>query len=216
MSPHESARRVSRRRSRLATARVAQAADALPPRPAALVTDTARVLLPERAQALNDFLLAGARERGIWIYVVTVPSLGAMPSAQPRRLSETAHRYADRWTKGQVAAVVLFDDESRRAIVVASAETDRRFPHFSRNMALGDPLTQIQHDEGLARDKLEATARAMLGGLSQLHDEADASARRHRVADCAMGAVLLVGLALLLHALWRKEPRGPGAKAEEF
>ena len=184
-----------------------------PERPAGLVADKARVMLPAGADALNQELLAGQRERGIAVYVLTVPALHVASAARKRRLSELGHRYVERWVGRSVGMVLIFEDEGGEAAVLASGETDRQFPPFTRNMAMGEPLRRIQRGGGLARDKVEASARTILAGLSQLQDEAAAAARRDRLVNRTMGGiVLLATVLLLLHAFWKKRTPPPGAK----
>ena len=180
--------------------------DFFPEKPAGLVADEAGVLLPERAAALNRDLLAAQRERGLAVYVVTIESLRVRPALRRQRLSELGHDYVERWAGQGIAMVLIYEDQSGEAAVIASRATDRQFPSLSRLMALSEPLRQIQQEKGLARDKTEATARAMLAGLSQLQDEARAAERRDRIGNRAMGAVVLVGVGLVLHWLWRREP----------
>lgn len=186
-----------------------------PQKPAGLVSDQASVLLPERAEALNQYLLAGARARGISVYLLTVHSVWVPPSKKNARLSALGHRYADRWLKDAVGIVMLYEDDSGDAAVIASQETDRRFPPLQRNMALADPLRRIQHGEGLARDKLEGTAMTLFTTLCQLQDQANADARRHRIINLTMGCIALVGVALLLHGTFKKGRRVPASNAAE-
>ena len=70
--------------------------DPFPEKPARLVADQAGVVLPAGADALNRELLAGQRDRGIAVYVLTVPALHVAPSERKGRLSELGHRYVER------------------------------------------------------------------------------------------------------------------------
>ena len=186
-----------------------------PEKPAGLVVDQAGVLLPERAAALNQDLMAGAREHGVSIYLLTVNSPGVRVAEKTVRLSALGHRYADRWLPDAVGMIILFDDDARAAVVVASRETDRRFPPLQRKMILDGPLRRVQRGEGLSRDKLEVTAMALLTTLSQLLEKADADARRHRIANMAMGGIALVGLALVLRSTLRRERKAPATPAAD-
>lgn len=186
-----------------------------PEKPAGLVADRASVLIPERAEALNQYLMAGARERGITVYLLTVHSLRVPSSQKKERLSALGHRYADRWIKDAIGMVMLFDDESGDAVVIASQETDRRFPPLQRKMALADPLRRIQHGEGLARDKLEGTATALFTTLRQLQDQANADARRQRIINLTMGCIALFGVTLLLRGSLKRERTMPATKAAD-
>lgn len=184
-----------------------------PEKPARFVADEAGVLLPERAEALNQFLTTGARERGISIYLLTVRSLWVPPSQKKSRLAVLGHRYADRWIKDAVGMVMLFEDETGDAAVISSQETDRQFPPLQRKMALSDPLRRIQHGEGLTRDKLEGTVTTLFTTLSQLQDQAKADARRHRIVNSVMGCVAIVGVALIWYSTFRKRRTTPDGGA---
>lgn len=186
-----------------------------PGKPAGLVADQAGVLLPERAGVLNQYLMAGAREHGVSVYLLTVNSPGVRAAAKTPRLSALGHRYADRWLPDAVGMIILFDDDARAAVVVASRETDRRFPPLQRNMVLDEPLRQLQRGEGLSRDKLEVTATTLFTALSQLQDQANADARRHRMINLAMAAIALVGVALLLRGSLKKVPGVQTPKAAD-
>lgn len=186
-----------------------------PEKPAGLVADEARVMLPEGAAALNQDLLAGQNTRAISVYVLTVPALHVPPSERRRRLSELGHRYVERWVGGKVGMVLIFEDEGGEAAVIASHETDRQFPPLSRNMALAEPLQRIQRGGGLARDKVEASARMILSGLAQLQDEAVAAARRDRTVNRVMGGIVLLAVALLLLHGFAKKARPPAAPSVE-
>ena len=184
-----------------------------PEKPAGLVADQAGVMLPAGAEALNQQLLAGRRDRGISVYVLTIPALHVPPSARRGRLSELGHRYVERWAGGTVSMVLIMEDESGEAAVVASRETDREFHPFTRNMAFGEPLRQMQRGGGLARDKVEASARTILAGLSQLQDQAAAAGRRDRVIHWTLGGFVLLASGLLLLHYFGKRPTLPRAKS---
>lgn len=186
------------------------AADPFPEKPAGQVADFAKVLLPERAAALNAYLVAGAREQKISVYVLTVPSLGVPPSQQGPQMSALAHGYAERWMPGAVGVIILFVDTNAQVIVVGSTETDRRFPPWSRNLALADPLREIERSGELAREKLERTAITVFQIISQLQDQVRNEARRKRNISLAMGAIVLAGLAgILSSTLWRRRRVSP-------
>ncbi len=188
-----------------------------PEKPAGQIEDLARALLPEKRAALDAYLTAGARERGISVYVLTVPSLGVPPSRQPQRLSALAHRYAERWLPGAIGVVILFDDESGQVMVVGTKETDRRFPPWSRNLSLAEPLREIEQSGALAREKLEKTATTVLQIISQLQEQARAEAQKKRNISLAMGAIVLAGLAVILRSALRRKtiPRPSDSQSRE-
>jgi len=182
-------------------------ANVLPDAPDGLILDEGKILLPERAAELSERLVAMMRERGISIYVVTVPSLGVPPSIQHERLSNLAHLYVDRWLQGLVGVVFLVDDESQAAIIVASAEADRQMPPLRRNLLMQDPLRAVQREKFL-RDKVEGTTLVIVDVLSGLQDEAKRAARRDRVINLMMAVIAIAGVALVLLVKWKKPNRG--------
>jgi len=174
-------------------------ANVLPDAPDGLILDEGKILLPERAAELSERLVAMMRERGISIYVVTVPSLGVPPSIQHERLSNLAHLYVDRWLQGLVGVVFLVDDESQAAIIVASAEADRQFPPLRRKLLMKDPLQSVQREKFL-RDKVERTTLVIVDVLSGLQDEAKRAARRDRMVNTMMAVIACVGLLVVILA----------------
>jgi len=190
-----------------------QAAVALPPAPEGMILDQSRVLLPERAEELSMRLTALRGERSIWIYVVTVPSLGVAPSVQRERLSNLGHFYADGWLADRLGVVFLIDDESQAAIIVASTEADRQFPPLQRNLLMQDPLREVQREKFL-RDKVEGTTLVIVDVLSGLQDEAKRAARRDRVVNTLMAVTAVIGIAVLLLVKWKTPNRSGSLLAE--
>lgn len=174
--------------------------------------DKAGLLLPERAAALNAELMAGAREYGIWIYVLTLPTLSVNPSQKHENLARLAHRYADLWTKDQTAMIILFDDESRDAIVVASDEANRRFPPFTRNLVLTEPLATITQGPALTREKMEQAAKLTLDILVRLQAQERAGVRRQRIVNSLMTVFFTTSGGLLLYLHLRKRRPAPASE----
>ena len=172
-----------------------------PPAPAGMILDQAHVLLPERATWLSQRLRAAAEERSIRVYVVTLQSLGVAPSVQKERLANLAHFYSDAWLGKSVGVMLLVDDESGAAIIVATDETNRVYPPFQRNILLDEPLRLVQR-ETLLRDKVEQTALAIVEVLRRLQDEDRAKERRERTVNRVfagwMTALALGGTLLFL------------------
>jgi uncharacterized membrane protein YgcG len=179
----------------------------LPPAPDGMILDKGRVFLPERAAALSERLTAAARERSIWVYVVTVPSLGVLPSVQKERLSNLAHFYTDGWLREKVGLVLLVDDESGGAIIVASDEANRQFPPLQRNLLMRDPLRFVQRERFL-RDKTERTALSIVEVISGMQDEAKKTARRNRIINLVMAVIAISGVSLVLLVKWKRPNRG--------
>lgn len=187
----------------LAAAVGARAELVLPPAPAGFILDQGHVLLPEHAAALSQRLRAAAAERDIWVYVVTLPSLGVPPSKQRERLVNLGDFYRDGWLGGRVGVVLLFDDESGNAMVAASDEANRQFPPLQRNMLLEARLRLIQR-ESLLRDKVEKTALAVIDVISRMQDEERRNKRRDRLVYLAMAIIATAGVGTISFVKWVK------------
>ena len=192
---------------------VLRAAMVLPPAPAGFILDTGQVLLPEAAAALSQRLRRAAEVRGIWIYVVTLPTLGVPPSKQRERLVNLGDFYRDGWLQGRVGVVLLVDDESGAAMIAASEAANRQYHPLQRNMLLEEPLRLIGQ-ESLRRDKIEKTALAVLDVITRLQDEEKRNRRRDRLVSLTMGAVIAAGVALILFARWKRRKPAPRPKAD--
>lgn len=186
---------------------------ALPPAPSSFILDRGKVLLPESAAVLSQRLRTAAGERGIWVYVVTLPTLEVPPSKQRERLVNLGDFYRDGWLQDRVGVVLLFDDESGAAMVAASDAANRQYPPLQRNMLLEEPLRLIQK-ESFRRDKIEKTALAVVDAISQLQDEERQAKRRDRLVNLGMGAVISCGIALLLFVRWKRRKSVPATVAE--
>lgn len=180
-----------------------RAETALPPAPSSFILDRGNVLLPGAAATLSQRLRAAAEERGIWVYVVTLPSLGVPPSKQRERLVNMGDLYRSGWLGDRVGVVLLVDDESGAAMVAASDEANRRYPPLQRNILLEEPLRLIGK-ESLQRDKIEKTALAVVDVISRLQDEERQAKQRDRRVALSMGSVISGGVALLLFVHWKR------------
>lgn len=185
----------------------------LPPAPAGLILDKGQVFLPEAAAALSQRLRTAAGERGIWVYVVTLPTLEVPPSKQRERLRNLGDFYREGWLRDRVGVVLLVDDESGTAMVAASEAANREYPPLLRNMLLEEPLRLIQK-ESLQRDKIEKTALAVVEVISHLQDEKWQAKRRDRRVYGSMGAVVVTGVVLILFVRWRRRKPVPGSKKD--
>ena len=185
----------------------------LPPAPAGFILDRGNVLLPGPAAALSQRLRVAAEERGIWVYVVTLPTLDVPPSKQRERLMNLGDFYRDGWLRDRVGVVLLVDDESGAAMVASSDEANRQYPPFQRNMLLEEPLRLIGK-ESLRRDKIEKTALAVVEVISRLQDEQKRAKQRDRRVAASMGVVIVAGVALLLFVRWKLGKFAPRAKVD--
>jgi len=175
----------------------APAVDALLPLPPGPLLDLAKVL-PLDATARLTAVLTAARAQDVWIYVLTVPSLGVLPSRQREKLENLAKHYAAAWTQESVGAVLIFDGEGGLMSVETSPEARRRFSDVALQIGVKEPLEKI-HQEGLSRDKLERSAQVMADALGRLQTQYRIEKRRQRTTNLIMAGIALLGLGL---ALW--------------
>ena len=178
----------------------------VPPAPEGLILDHANVFLPEAAARLSA-QLTSARAADVHVYVVTFRTLGVVASKQEEKLRARAKDFIKAWTTKKVGAVVLFDDEGGLMTVELTPETERRFTGFAVEAALREPLGRIQ-ESGLARDKLERSAQAIVETLVPLQAKWVKDTRRQRTSNLIMGAVALLGIGLAIYSAIAK-PKAP-------
>ncbi|MCE9610961.1 MAG: hypothetical protein K8R23_12270 [Chthoniobacter sp.] len=188
------------------------AAPPLPPPPPGLIQDAGNVLLPEAARALSERLQTAAVQRGIWVYVVTLPSLGVPPSKQRERLVNMGDLYRHGWLGDRVGVVLLVDDESGAAMIAASEAANRQYPPLQRNMLMEEPLRLLQK-EPLRRDKIEKTALTVVAVISHLQDESEKSKRRDLWVNVAMAVISIAGVGLIVWVKWVREKK-TGSRAD--
>lgn len=169
----------------------------VPPAPPGLILDNAAVFHPEAAARLSAYLSA-ARAKEVHVFVATLPSLGVRSSKQTERLSERAREIVKVWLPHKIGAVILFDDESGLMSVDLSAETESRFTGFAVEDSLREPLRVIQ-ESGLARDKLEGSAKIVVDTLVALQTKWIADTRHHQISNLIMAAVGLLGVGLAIY-----------------
>ncbi len=171
---------------------------ALLPKPDSMLLDAATVFQPAKVQELAA-LLQTAREKDVWVYVLTVPTLRVTASKQREALEVLAKRYIKAWLPSQAGAIVLFDDESGLVTIELSAEATHRFSEIVLQIELVEPVGKAQMD-GLSREKLENVSRVVVEVLSRLQAKHAAEVRRQRTANAIMAGLAIVGVALLIRS----------------
>lgn len=174
--------------------------DELPmlPTPAGMLLDEANVFQPAKAAELAA-VLQGARDRDVWVYVLTVPTLRVTASQQRAALEALAKRYVKAWLPAKSGAMILFDDESGLVTIEMSAEATRRFSEILLQIEMVEPVGKAQL-EGLSREKLEKVSRVVADVLSRLQAKHREEIRRQRVANTIMAVLALFGVALLIRS----------------
>jgi hypothetical protein len=200
----------------LGMARLVQGApeNYFPEKPPGMVIDKAGVMLPEKAAALNDALLAEAQRSNIWVYVLTLPSVDVRPAIKHERLSNIAHYYVDLWARDRPAFILLFDDESRDAVLAASKEMDRQFPPWTRNLRLTQPLSAIVGGDEFTREKVDKAARLTVTTLVEMQRETQRKARQEKIVKIGMLVFFAAAGGIILYSSLRKR-RGDGTKETE-
>lgn len=175
-----------------------------PERPADYLLDQGKVFPPEVAQRLSGSLKACARDHDLHIYVMTVPTLLVMPSRVREKLEELGTAVTESWTKGQVGAVIVFDNEAGWVTVAATDEAERMFSAVAIDMVFRDPLIETRKKH-LSPEKLEAAAMVLVKGMTELKIKVDQEASRHRKIRIVFGSVLLGILLIGLLGMRKRE-----------
>ncbi|MEI8106244.1 MAG: hypothetical protein WCI46_00385 [Verrucomicrobiota bacterium] len=170
----------------------------VPPIPPSHILDLGNVFLPETAKLLSGDLTA-AQEKGVSVYVVTIPSLKVLKSKQSERLEQLANDYATAWLPKQPGAVLLFDDEGGLMTVVTSKEAEKRFSSFIIEMKFRQALAKIP-PAAISREKLQRSAIIVAETLGLLEVDAAKADRRQWLSNLFMGLLALVGVGLAVYS----------------
>lgn len=163
----------------------------IPPRPQQPVLDNAHFLSAEMLRAMNDSLSADARDFGLHVYVLTVPSL-------PKKTLESfTQRVAAEWTKGLFGAVIVFDDGTGIVAIEKSEAVSKRFYEFEITALLKDSMRSDKRPR-LSRDGLKHTTTSMSNALKELklradREDTESFYTKIGVAGFAIMAILTLG-----------------------
>lgn len=168
----------------------------IPDRPPDYLMDRGGVLPPEKAREISAALNACARDYDIHIYVVTLPTLGVLPSRAREILDDILESAKSKWMEGRVGALLIFDYESGAASMAESEEARRVFSSIAMNLVFADPQFQPSR-KTRSSDQLERAAKALIKHFSNLRRQAVEEEKRHRANmmifwGLAGGALLLV------------------------
>jgi hypothetical protein len=183
------------------------------PAPADLVLDRGDVFQPEAVARLRSMLQA-ARAKGVTVYLLTIPSLGVLPSKQQEKLEALGQRYTKNWLPSTSGAVIVFDDESGLMNVGLSDEASLRFSDVALQFELGKPIEDAQKS-GLSRDKLEKVATIAVQIMTGMEAKYQQERKRQIVVNCLMGVLAVVGLVLILRSTFRDGPEPAPVDAEK-
>ena len=138
----------------------------IPARPAGHVLDTAHFLTADLEKSLEEALSKGARDHGVYVYVLTVPAV------QKNSLEPFTQQVANDWTKDLFGGVVVFDDETGRVAIQQSAVVANRFYEFELAALLKETM-KAQKRPKLSRAGLEHTVLSLKNALEALKMRAD-------------------------------------------
>ena len=187
-----------------------EAKEDIPPIPASHILDLGNVFLPETAKRLSAEL-TDAQEKGVGVYVVTIPSLKVLPSKQSERLEKLANDYATAWLPKQPGAVLLFDDEGGLMTVVTSKRAEERFSSFILEMEFRQALAKIP-PASISREKLQRSATIVAETLSKLEINAAKAERRQWLSNLLMGLLAVAGVGLAVFSYLSGSNTTPATK----
>jgi len=182
----------------------------VPPIPPSHILDLGNVFLPETSKRLSAEL-ADAQEKGVGVYVVTIPSLKVLPSKQSERLEKLANEYATAWLPKQPGAVLLFDDEGGLMTVVTSKRAEERFSSFILEMEFRQALAKIP-PAAISREKLQRSATIVAETLSKLEINAAKAERRQWLSNLLMGLLAVAGVGLAVFSYLSGSNNTPATK----
>ena len=167
----------------------------LPGRPSDYLLDQGSIFPPEVAQRIVKALKACAHDYDVHIYVMTLPTAKVMPLRLREKIEEMSKAARVQWLKGQVGAVVIFDDEAGNVILGASEEAMKLFSPVAVNMVFKDPKLQSKKKRA-APEKLAGTVTLLIQHFTDLKAKVNDEARGRRNSQLAWGAGI-GGLVLL-------------------
>ena len=184
----------------------------LPGRPSDYLLDQGAVFPPAVAQRIVKALKACAHDYDVHIYVMTLPTAKVMPLRLREKIEELSKAARAQWLKGQVGAVVIFDDETGNVIMGASEEAMKLFSPVAVNMVFKDPKLQSKKKH-TAPEKLAGTVTQLIQHFTDLKAKVNGEARGRRNRHLAIGAgvgglVLLGGAFVVIKVRARKAARG--------
>ncbi len=177
------------------------AAPVVPPRPENFLLDQGGIFPPAIAQQMMDALKQCAANYDVHIYVVTQPTLKAMPARTRERFDELAKAARTQWLAGQAGAVILFDDEAGWVSMAASDEAKQVFSPEAVAAVFKDPQLQSKKKHS-APEKLEASVALLIEHFTKLRARANDEARHQNKTRLMFGSIalgiVLAGVAILV------------------
>ena len=173
----------------------------LPGRPSDYLLDQGGIFSPEVAQRIVKALKACAHDYDVHIYVMTLPTAKVMPLRLREKIEEMSKAARVQWLKGQVGALVIFDDETGNVIMGASEDAMKLFSPVAVNMVFKDPKLQSKKKH-TDPEKLAGTVTVLIQHFTDLktkaNDETRGRQNRHVAIGAAVGGLVLLGGAFVV------------------
>ena len=192
----------------------------IPDRPPDYLMDRGRVLTPEKAREMSAALNACARDYDIHIYIMTVPTLGVLPSRGREKIDNLLEIARSKWLADQAGALVIFDYESGAASMAESEEARRVFSAIAMNLVFADPQLQPSR-KARSSEQLERAAHALIKRFSHLRMRAVEDAKRRRANMMIFWGItggallLLVATAITKKSSQKPLPHAPRMTADD-
>ena len=170
----------------------------IPPRPDGYVLDMAHFLTPEMKQSLDDILAQEARDHGVSVYLLTMPTL------QKDTLDPYTQKVTEAWMKGLFGATLVFDDGTGRVAIQQSEEVTKRFYEFELSQLLRETNSAAKRPR-LSRAGLDYTVRNVQAALHELKMRANRADRKAHLTQLGLAAVGLLAILLVVgQYFWRR------------
>lgn len=160
----------------------------IPKRPDGHVLDSAHFLTADLEKSLEEVLSKEARDHGVFVYLLTVPSV------QKNSLEPFTRQVANEWTKELFGGVVVFDDGTGRVAIQQSEMVASRFYEFELASLLKETMKTGKRPK-LSRAGLEHTVLNFKNALGVLKGRAD---REDRGSFITRLGLTIVGVAAVL------------------
>ena len=177
------------------------AQDEVPERPADYLLDQGGIFPPEMAQRIVKALKACARDYDVHIYVMTLPTIKVMPVRLREKVEELSKETRAQWLKGQVGAVMIFDNEAGNVTMGASAEAMKVFSPLTVNTVFKDPKLHSKKKHS-PPEMLAGSVTLLIQHFVDLRAKVNEEARQRRNRQLAWGAgvggLVLLGAGLIV------------------
>ena len=179
----------------------------IPPRPVGHLLDSAHFLPPETQQRLDEMLAQEARENGVNVYLLTVPSI------PKNSINPFTKRLAEAWTKDLFGAVIVFDDGTGRVCIEASEKVRSRFYEFELSALLLESMSPTKRPR-LSRDGLEHTTTSVKAAIHELKMRANREDRNSLLTRVVLAVVGIVALLVGAFEYFRRRPAAVATSGE--